>query len=1004
MTISTTLFQEMAAYLTPLPCFGDENARRAFLLNAGLEEILTQVNCAGTPQTFVPLLLELLAQYGNFGEQPALCRLLDGVATLYGDDKKARFAEFCERIQAEQRAEQQANYAKYSRATPAQQADFDRKMALEREAERQRSERAQQSQQRSIGVKPNVEKLFVDREVYLAELTRAVADDAARLILIVGQGGMGKTALAAKFCDDLEKAGYRLDPSLTPSPNLGEGRGGVIVTPSPDSGEGRGGVSIRAIIYISRAELQTFTIDHVLRKLVQSLDAEANGRVAPILGDPRADATVKTEALLDALRDGLTLLVLDNFETLLDNGAIRNPDIAAFLETACATQHGLNIIITSRYDVPLAAFESVRHIHLNTGLRLPDAVGLLRRLGKTVESVCAAPDGELEQLAKAVHCVPMALKSLVGFLRSRPRVTVPHLLRDASRFAEFKRHDVAAGLRKLIAEQYSLLTGDQQLALQALAVFNAPVAPVAAQSLFPGLDADAALETLAYQLFLAQHNRVADEFDLHPSVREYAYEQLNPAPGPSPTGRGDTTPLPVGEGKGGGVARLHAKAADFYAQMKKPEAEWKRLPDVQPHLDEIGQRIAAGECDRAAEVLNEIDFDYLQKWGYSQIVMILREQLRGKLTDSKQIQFNDGLLSMTYRLTGRVGEAILLSEHAFAIARSNGDRKGESRWLGNLGITYNYLGETRQAIDYSTQALAIAREISDRHGEGVWLGNLGEAYYHLGETRQAIDYSTQALAIHREVGDRRGEAEVIANLGLAYTDLAEIEQAIEYYLQAIAIAQDIGDKNLEGILLGCLGDNDYRKKDFEHAIEYFEQALTFSQETGDKAREGDWLDYLGTIHLEKGLQIHNEADVNLAKELCQKALVIARDVGDVKKICSRLGTLGMISVLSAEAAQAAAYFQECLTGCDAALANAQLYEVLYCRAFTLLALPSVAPDSQPADAPLAAYQQALAVCAAAGVVKEAIHELERWQQICARRGLAAPLAPDALALLRGALA
>ena len=401
MTISTTLFQEMAGFLTPLPCFQNEAARRAFLLNAGLEEILPQIECAGTPQTFVPALLDFLKQYGNFGEQPALCRLLDGAAKLVGDDKKARFAEFCARVQAERRAAQQADYEKYSRATPAQQADLERKMALEREAECQRSERAQQCQQRSIGVKPNVEKLFVDREVYLAQLTSAVADEATRLILIVGQGGMGKTALAAKFCDDLEKAGYYLSQSASVhgepveprqhsvrgelveprqhsvrgelvEPRQHSVRGelveprqnsvhGELVEPCPpfdklrangvlvlDSWEERGGVSIRAIIYISRAELQTFTIDHVLRKLAQSLDAEANGRVAPILGDPRADATVKTEALLDALRGGLTLLVLDNFETLLDNGAIRNPDIAAFLETACATQHGLNIIITCR--------------------------------------------------------------------------------------------------------------------------------------------------------------------------------------------------------------------------------------------------------------------------------------------------------------------------------------------------------------------------------------------------------------------------------------------------------------------------------------------------------------------------------------------------------------------------------------------------------------------------------------------------------------------------------
>ena len=923
MTISTTLFQDMTAYLTPLPFFGNENARRAFLLNAGLEEILTQVNCAGTPQTFVPLLLEFLNQYGNFGEQPALCRLLDGVAKLYGDDKKARFAEFCERVQAEQRAEQQANYAKFSRATPAQQADLDRKMALEREAERQRSERAQQSQQRSIGVKPNVEKLFVDREVYLAELTRAVADDAARLILIVGQGGMGKTALAAKFCDDLEKAGYKI-------PLLGGVRGGSIdakeqPTPGPSQegsrgarggstdipllGGVRGGsidaneqpdlsqkVSIRAIIYISRAELQTFTIDHVLRKLAQSLDAEANGRVAPLLGDPRADATVKTEALLDALRGGLTLLVLDNFETLLDNGAIRDPDIAAFLETACATHHGLNIIITSRYDVPLAAFESVRCMRLNTGLRLPDAVGLLRRLGKTVESVCAASDAELEQLATAVYCVPMALKSLVGFLNARRRVTVAHLLRDAGRFAEFKRHDVTAGLRKLIAEQYSLLTSDQQMALQALAVFNAPVAPVAAQSLFPGLDADAALETLAYQLFLAQHNRVTDEFDLHPSVGEYAYEQMNPVP-----------------------VRLHAHAADFYAQKKKPAAEWKRLSDVQPHLDEIAQRIAAGEYDRAAAVLNEIDFDYLQKWGYCQIVMTLREQLRNHLTISYLNMLNNGYLGLVYKESGHIKEAIPLLEYALKIAYNDDNKLGEGRWLGNLGNVYMDSGEIRQAIEYYTKALVIFRKLGDHYREVAALSSLGIGYFELGEIQQAIDIYMQALVIDREIGDRRGEGIDLGNLGEAYLEFCLQEQMETYIAQTIECHQ-------------------------------------------------------------KALKIHQEAQ-------------------DAKRIPEEYKRLGIAVLFAGKREQAAAYFQQCLTACDAALANAQLYEVLYYRAFALLALQAVAPASAPPGAPLAAYQQALAACSAAGVVKEQIHEIECWQQICARRGLAAPLAPDALALL-----
>ena len=601
----------------------------------------------------------------------------------------------------------------------------------------------------------------------------------------------------------------------------------------------------------------------------------------------------------------------------------------------------------------------------------------------------------MEQLANAVYCVPMALKSLVGFLRSRPRIAVPHLLRDAGRFAEFKRHDVAAGLRKLIAEQYSLLTGDQQLALQALAVFNAPVAPVAAQSLFPGLDADAALETLAYQLFLAQHNRVTDEFDLHPSVREYAYEQIAPPFVVSLSNHAAVRPEPVlsevegmencpstGSGRTGGgsgrtgagsgrtdgqpfeekkktfVARLHAKAADFYAQMKKPETEWKRLPDVQPHLDEIAQRIAAGEFDCAAEVLNEIDFDYLQKWGYSQIVMILREQLRGKLTDSNLIRVNDGYLGSAYYQTGRVRKAIPLYEHALEMARSDGNKQNEGVWLVNLGMAYRNLGETRQAINYYMQALAIHHDICDRRGEVADLGNLGNAYLDLGETPQAMEHYTQTLAIARKIGDRRGEEADLGGLGSVYCQLGEIRLAIDYYTQALAIAREIGERRGEGRQLGNLGEM------------YLE--LCFQEQT--------------VKH--QSIEYH------------QQALEIHRDIQDVKRIPEDQKRLGVAAFFDGKREEAVGYFQQCLTACDAALANAQLYEVLYYKAFTLLALQAVAPASAPPGAPLAAYQQALAACSAAGVVKGQIHELERWQQICARRGLAAPLAPDALALLR----
>ena len=178
-----------------------------------------------------------------------------------------------------------------------------------------------------------------------------------------------------------------------------------------------------------------------------------------------------------------------------------------------------------------------------------------------------------------------------------------------NRYKDFKKHDYATGLRKLIKEQYENLPLDERLALQVLAVYDKPVKPVAIQFILPAMNVEHKLDALAFDYFLAQEHN--DYFELHPTVQEYAYEQI-----------------PDDEKE-----RLHARAADFYAQLKKPKDEWKTIQDLQPHLDEFDQRVKARQYHRAARLLNTIDFNYLQLWGHSKLVIELREGLIDKLTD-----------------------------------------------------------------------------------------------------------------------------------------------------------------------------------------------------------------------------------------------------------------------------------------------------------------------------------------------------------------------------------
>ncbi len=174
------------------------------------------------------------------------------------------------------------------------------------------------------------------------------------------------------------------------------------------------------------------------------------------------------------------------------------------------------------------------------------------------------------------------------------------------------------------------------------------------------------------------------------------------------------------------LSGLQAHAADYYAQIRTPRESWRTLDDIRPQLAEFELRCHTGDYDTAANVLDDIDFDYLQLWGHYRTLVDLHAQIHERITDP-QLNFGH---------------------------------------LGNLGNCYFGLGEYRRAIDLHDQALVISREIGDRQCEGAALGGLGRCYAILGEYRRAIDLHDQALVISREIGDRRGEGADLAGLAV----------------------------------------------------------------------------------------------------------------------------------------------------------------------------------------------------------------------------------------------
>jgi tetratricopeptide (TPR) repeat protein len=229
-------------------------------------------------------------------------------------------------------------------------------------------------------------------------------------------------------------------------------------------------------------------------------------------------------------------------------------------------------------------------------------------------------------------------------------------------------------------------------------------------------------------------------------------------------------------------------------------------------------------------------------------------------------------LGVTYAALGENRRAIEFYERRLAMATEASDRRGEGDAVNYLGLAYAALGEDRHAIELYERRLAIAGEIGDHRDRSVTLNNIGLAYAALGETGRAIELYERSLALAREIGDRRGEAGALKNMGLVYAALGAYGRAIELYEQHLAVAREYSDRFAEGSSLGNLGLAYTEMGETGRARECFEEQLAIARKTEDRWSEGraSW---------NLGLVFEKQGDLVRAMNLMQVMVELERDAG-----------------------------------------------------------------------------------------------------------------------------
>jgi DNA-binding SARP family transcriptional activator/tetratricopeptide (TPR) repeat protein len=189
-----------------------------------------------------------------------------------------------------------------------------------------------------------------------------------------------------------------------------------------------------------------------------------------------------------------------------------------------------------------------------------------------------------------------------------------------------------------------------------------------------------------------------------------------------------------------------------------------------------------------------------------------------------------GSIANLYRDQGRLAEAADYHRRARAIFQQTGEAGGEAVSLTNLGNVQIDSGDLADGVAHLTAALDIYRRIGADNARAHVLNSLGCAYRYQGQLPEALDHLDQALALHRAAGSREGEADTLNNLAEVHLDAGRLVEARRLAQASLAIAEDAGDRRVQADACHTLAALDRREG--ASGAGWEDRALALARETG----------------------------------------------------------------------------------------------------------------------------------------------------------------------------
>jgi predicted ATPase/DNA-binding CsgD family transcriptional regulator len=588
---------------------------------------------------------------------------------------------------------------------------------------------------------------FFGRDAEVAAVVAIMAESGHRLVTLTGPGGVGKTCLAIAV-------------------------GEALVDAFPD------GVRFVNLAPINDPKL-------VLPAIGRAVGVRDAGR-----------STI-ADQLAGHLRDKHLLLILDNFEQVVDAGSG-----IAHLLSSCPHLNALvasraQLRLTGEYEyavppLPLPADGAAPN--RDQFLEIPSIRLFVARAQETDSGFALTEEnvGAVAEICRRLDGLPLAIELAAAWIRLLPPSALVTRLEHRLSMLTGGGRDLPSRqqtIRNSIAWSYDLLSPDERQLFRRLAVFVGGFTLDAAEAIAGDSDRPSVLDCLARltesSLLRREGSQTGEaRLGMLETVREFGLQQL---------------------GASEEEDEIRRRHASFYLDLAERAASSLRGADQVVWLDRLTadhdnlrqafNRLTtpdtAGECLRFASACGH--FWYVRGYMREGRMRLERalELAPPEPTAARARALNE--LGRLVYVARDLPAAAMIAKEALGLWRAVKDRAGEAQALNILAMTEENQFRWDSAKSLYEEALAIWRELDDPSRVGSVLSLLGGVAFGQGNLAQARALEHEAAAMFRELGDRRGEALCAWYLGMFAASHGRWVEAAQRHRDALQGLSEVRD-------------------------------------------------------------------------------------------------------------------------------------------------------------------------------------------------------------------